>query len=127
MAAAPATVNGVPGQNPDDPDDLPEFPLEFINDGLTKDRAPGAAGVPLLVKSWKYPRGIVLEILGSARWNRVEKRFDTFELVAIGTRFGGSHFVGRFNDPGPSPIGILFTLDSSGERIPPANLWAYGW
>jgi hypothetical protein len=75
-------------------------------------------------------RGTDGKILGSAIFDTKLERFTAFEMIALGIRWGGTRFNGRHDDPGPSPIGWLFTLagDSAADRIAPAHLWdAYDW
>ena len=76
------------------------------------------------------PRGTDGKILGEATFDESSQRFISFEMVALGIRWGGTRFNGRHDDPGPSPIGWAFTLagNSPAERIAPAHLWdAYDW
>lgn len=72
-------------------------------------------------------RGIELKLLGRATARG--KRFLTFEIVAIGVRWGATQYNGRADDQGVSPIGFLLTRIEGRpeERIAPANWWAYGW
>lgn len=70
-------------------------------------------------------RGYEARLLGRAK---VENgRFVAFELVAVGTRWGGTQYNGRGDDLGRAPMGHVLTLAEPGERIPPAFVWAYGW
>lgn len=66
--------------------------------------------------------GLDMQLLGKATFDLAKGRFLTFELVAIGSRWGGTRYNGRFGDPDAAPIGILFTLaeDTPCERIAPA-------
>jgi hypothetical protein len=76
------------------------------------------------------PRGVDAKMLGRATFDTELKRFTTFEAVALGIRWGGTPFNGRYDDPGPSPIGWAFVLagDFVWEHIAPAHLWdAYDW
>ncbi len=45
-------------------------------------------------------------LYGRAVWDSRKKRFDRFELVAIGDRKGAGTFNQRARDPGPAPMGI---------------------
>jgi len=74
-------------------------------------------------------RGIELELAGRAQWDLAAGRFSAFELVCVGTRWGGTKFNGRADDLDPAPIGFAFTLGSGqpAERIAPASIWNYGW
>jgi len=72
-------------------------------------------------------RGIEVELLGRAELEG--ERFVAFELVAVGTRWGGTQFNGRGDDLRPAPIGFSLTLAGSGpsDRVAPALVWEYGW
>jgi hypothetical protein len=66
--------------------------------------------------------GLEMHLLGKATFDLAKGRFQTFELVAVGSRWGGTRLNGRRGDTDAAPIGILFTLaaDSSCERVAPA-------
>ena len=66
--------------------------------------------------------GLQMRLLGKATFDLARGRFRTFELVAVGSRWGGTRFNGRRGDTDAAPIGILFTLaaDSPCERVAPA-------
>ncbi len=68
------------------------------------------------------PHGLDMRLLGKAKFDLAKGRFLAFELVAVGSRWGGTQFNGRRGDTDAAPIGILFTLaaDSSCERVAPA-------
>jgi hypothetical protein len=74
-------------------------------------------------------RGIEVELAGRAEWNLAANRFSAFDLVCVGTRWGGTKFNGRADDLDPAPIGFALTLGSGkpAERIAPASIWNYGW
>ena len=74
-------------------------------------------------------RGFEARLLGKATYDVRKERFQTFEMVAIGKRWGATQFNVRGGDPGPAPLGVLFTLaaDSPGCRVAPALLGAYRW
>lgn len=68
------------------------------------------------------------EVLGYARFDRRSNRFSRFDLVAVGTRWGGTRYNGRRNDVAPAPMGIGFTIAGTRDRdrTPPhASLSAY--
>ena len=71
-------------------------------------------------------RGMEMTLLGDAQYDLDSQRFTAFELVALGTRWGGTQFNSRSRDLETAPIGIAFTL-SRGERVAPAFVWRYGW
>ena len=76
----------------------------------------------------KFPRSVATKILGSARYDLGAKRFEAFELVAVGERGGRTNLNGRpKDDVGPAPIGFVFELapDRPAERVAPAFIDIY--
>jgi hypothetical protein len=72
--------------------------------------------------------GFEPKLLGRAKYNLKDQNFVSFELVAVGNRWGlGS--CNQRHDPNPAPMGIVFTLagKSPAERLPPAFISRYGW
>ena len=80
--------------------------------------------------SLEAPKNIGYEpkLLGRAAFNLKEQKFVSFELVAVGLRWGLGNCNQRHN-PTPALMGIVFTLtgDSQAERLPPAFFSRYGW
>jgi hypothetical protein len=72
-------------------------------------------------------RGVQTRMLGRATWDRASQRFTEFELLALGTRWGGTQYNGRRDDLEPGPIGYLLVPADAGERVPPSSIWRYGW
>ncbi|MFT7640267.1 MAG: hypothetical protein ACI9G1_002008, partial [Pirellulaceae bacterium] len=72
--------------------------------------------------------GFEPKLLGRAKYNLKEQKFVSFELVAVGMRWGLGNCNQR-HDPNPALMGIVFTLagDSAAERLPPAFISRYGW
>jgi hypothetical protein len=70
------------------------------------------------------PQGLACELLGRAVFEG--KRFTTFELVALGRRWGGTQYNAREGQR-ESQLGIAFVLDTEAPRVAPANHWRYGW
>jgi len=68
------------------------------------------------------------KLLGRATFNLKEKKFVSFELVAVGLRWGLGNCNQRHN-PTPALMGIVLTLagDSQAERLPPAFISRYEW
>src|SRR5262249_30248578 len=66
--------------------------------------------------------GLELRLLGKATYDVTKERFLTFELVALGSRWGGTQLNSRRGDLDAAPIGLLFTLagGSPCERVAPA-------
>ncbi len=59
---------------------------------------------------------------GEAEWDVALRRFARFDLVAVGTRVGGTQYNSRGDDPGPAPIGWAWEIaDGSlpGDATPP--------
>ncbi len=74
-------------------------------------------------------RGFDARLLGYATWDGEQQRFIAFEMVAVGTRWGGTQYNRRHDDLTPSPLGIALTLagDTPAERVAPAAFGGYGW
>jgi hypothetical protein len=74
-------------------------------------------------------RGMGLRIYGTARFDLAKGRFDRFEAVALGDRFGGTQYNGRHDDLEKAPIGFALNLagSKSAERVAPSFFYAYGW
>ncbi len=106
--------------------------LELELSGSTRAVARGRWGV-LNFKDLKEPseqeRGFETELLGRATFDRKQERFTRFELIAAGTRWGGTPFNARGDDLEPTPIGVSFSLTQGTppERVAPALVWEYGW
>ena len=66
-------------------------------------------------------RGYHAEILGYAAYNRKKREFKRFDLVSIGTRWGGTTYNARTDDTEPGPMGIAFTIagEEHRDRTPP--------
>lgn len=73
-----------------------------------------------------HERGIKTEFEGRAVWNRKSGRFVSFELLAIGERWGATQYNGRPADLEPTPIGFAFVLAPKGHpKVAPAFWWRY--
>ncbi len=74
-------------------------------------------------------RGVDLKLLGMARFDREQGRFVGFEVVAVGTRWGGTQHNFRSNDLAPAPFGAMLSLagKSRVERVAPEHFQDYGW
>jgi hypothetical protein len=79
-------------------------------------------GETLTAMEGRRKHGLDMRLLGKATYDLTKARFLTFELVALGSRWGGTQLNGRRGDADAAPIGILFTLaaDSPCERVAPA-------
>ncbi|HEV3026115.1 MAG TPA: hypothetical protein VG457_01000 [Planctomycetota bacterium] len=73
-------------------------------------------------------RGLEMKLLGSARFDRKQGRFVGFEVVAVGTRWGGTQYNCRENDLAPAPYGAVLYLAgaSRAERVAPEHFRSYG-
>lgn len=76
-----------------------------------------------------HEHGVETELSGTATWDREASRFRTFELIAVGTRWGGTTYNRRADQLGPSPIAFVLRLapEGSDHRVAPSLLGAYGW
>jgi hypothetical protein len=74
-------------------------------------------------------RGVETRLLGNGTYDLRQERFTGFELVALGTRWGGTQYNGRGDDLDPAPMGFALVLagDRPAERVAPAHLDDYGW
>ncbi len=66
--------------------------------------------------------GLDMRLLANATFDLKRERFLTFEMVAVGSRWGGTQLNGRWRDADAAPIGLVFTLaeDSPCQHIAPA-------
>jgi hypothetical protein len=74
-------------------------------------------------------RGFDCRLVGFLDWDRSRARFVRFDLLAVGTRWGGSEHNVRWDDLDPAPMGIAFELakDRPWDRIPPQGSSADYW
>jgi hypothetical protein len=72
---------------------------------------------------------IDLKLYGRGKFDIGSERFRSFEMAALGTRYGATQYNGRTDDFGPAPIGYALVKagNTSAERVAPANYWSYGW
>lgn len=92
--------------------------------GAPRESASRGSGICCLLNE----QGFTPEVLGAARVDLTQKRFTRFDLVAVGTRWGGTRYNGRRNDVEPAPLGIAMTIAGTAhrDRTPPhASLSAY--
>jgi len=69
--------------------------------------------------------GLRTELSGQATFDVGAGRFVKFELVAAGTRWGGTQFNGRAGDLAPDGIGFVLALDEDADGVAPASWWSY--
>ncbi|MBS2029148.1 MAG: hypothetical protein JST54_14690 [Deltaproteobacteria bacterium] len=75
-------------------------------------------------------RWVETRVAGRAVWDSAQKRFTSFDLVAVGTRWGGTgegRSYDRAEEKAPKPIGFSFSLANDTERVPPLYVYGYGW
>jgi len=73
-------------------------------------------------------RGFDAWLLGFLAYDRATSAFTRFDTLAVGTRWGGTEYNGRYDDLAPAPLGVMFELAGSlpRDRTPPhANLADY--
>ena len=77
----------------------------------------------------EFDRGVRTTLRGSAVFDRSEARFVSFELSAVGTRWGRTRYNFRQDDADEAPIGFAVVLDERdpGRRVAPAEFHHYGW
>ncbi len=70
-----------------------------------------------------------LKLFGSAEFDTATARFVSFEVLAVGRRFGATQYNGRHDDMQAAPVGFCLSLagDTPAEHVAPAFYWAYGW
>lgn len=73
----------------------------------------------------KQELGLRTELSGRATFDIDAGRFVAFELIAVGTRWGGTQFNGRAGDLAPTAIGFVFALDDTPDRVALAAIWSY--
>jgi hypothetical protein len=106
--------------------------VELRYEGATRTSAEGkwpVRGFADMNAPTDQKRGYDAKLLGRAKYDRAKGRFVEFELVAAGTRWGGTQYNARGDDLLPAPLGLAFTLagDSPSARVAPAFIWGYGW
>jgi hypothetical protein len=77
---------------------------------------------PFSEKVVDMERGVDLQLLGYITYDKKREKFERFDLIAVGQRWGATTYNDRFNDLGPAPIGFAFELtsaDSPADRTPP--------
>jgi len=101
--------------------------LELELRGATRAVADGTwrMGENLWQPRRELPRGIELGLVGRATWDAEAARFDAFELVALGRRWGHTENNGRWRDPEPATIGFCLSLAPPDARIAPTFVAVY--
>jgi hypothetical protein len=98
-------------------------------DGAVRNEQSGTWAIrPFQEKLEGMSRGYDCRLRGEITYNTDSGRFERFDLVAVGDRWGGTEHNNRQEDLPASPMGIVFQLagDAPADRTPPhANLWDY--
>jgi hypothetical protein len=98
-------------------------------DGRVLNRQEGTWAIrPFQEKLEGMTRGYDCRLRGELVYDIAAQRFERFDLVAAGDRWGGTEHNNRQEDLPSSPMGIFFQLAGSApaDRTPPhANLWDY--
>jgi len=99
--------------------------------GATRAAAEGMWSIGGLRRPEPTPqkRGHETTLLGNAKYDLDRQKFTAFEMIALGSRWGGSQFNQRSDDLAVAPIGTLFVMaaDAPVERVAPAFFRQYGW
>ena len=76
-----------------------------------------------------HARGMQTRLAGRATFDRKTGRFTSFELAAVGTRWGQTRYNFRQDDLDEAPIAFAIVLDEDdeGRRVAPAEMGSYGW
>ena len=104
--------------------------VELALEGSTRTVARGkwpVAGYRDMHDPAEQERGVETSLRGQAVWDTESGRFVAFELLALGTRWGGTQYNGRGDDLAPGRIGFAFVLAGDDERVAPAPIRQYGW
>jgi len=106
-----------------------------MNDGLATLTLSGATRADadgkwrLAPGTWtpaqERPHGLETELAGTALWNTSTRRFEAFNLVAVGTRWGRTDNNGRGRDSSPGAIGFLLRKAPASPRIAPTFVSLY--
>lgn len=103
-----------------------ELVVVAIEDGAQRLELRGRTRVER-PKGWHeapQPQGLAFDLLGRALAR--DGRFEEFELLAVGSRWGGTQYNAR-EGQAESKLAIALVLDADAPRVAPANHWHYGW
>lgn len=102
--------------------------IHLVLEGATRTSAEGRWHMGgLRFEKKKMTRGFEARLRGTAVFDTATARFTAFEMVAVGTRWGGTQYNARDDDLDPAPMGVALVLagDSPAERVTPAHYWSY--
>jgi len=98
-------------------------------EGTVLNQQEGTWAIRPFREKWEgQTRGYDCRILGDLVYNTATERFEHFDVITIGDRWGGTEHNARQGDLLPAPMGIAFEIasDSPADRTPPhANVWEY--
>ena len=69
----------------------------------------------------KADRGFEVKLRGTLRYSLVSNQFDRIEITALGMHWGDHTHAGKAR-PGKNLLGVAFTLDDSGAKVPPQGI-----
>ena len=74
-------------------------------------------------------RGYESKLIGRATWDPRKEKFTSFELVAVGDRWGAGNCNQRNDDIARAPMGVAMILAGGqpADRVCPAFISQYGW
>ena len=74
----------------------------------------------------RTPRGVATKLKGSASFSKSKNRFERFDMLAIGYRWGKTRFNGRHRGPNSNSIGFAVSLAPENEAPNvPGLIYAY--
>lgn len=93
--------------------------------GFADNAASGRWAIRPFQEEQDRERGVKLLVEGVLHWDLAEQKFRRFDVVAYGTRWGGTEHNLRWDDLNPSPIAIVFELagDAAKDRVPPQHVY----
>jgi len=96
-------------------------------EGETRALAEGTwtLGDNLWKPAGEHPHGLDTRIHGRATVDRTRGRITSFELVAVGRRFGRTDNNARWRDPAPSRLAFHLTLAPDAPRVAPTFVAVY--
>jgi len=96
--------------------------LKLRLEGAVLNEAPPSLDVnPFSGTTIDQPRGLDLRLLGYLTYDSVQGSFETFDVIAVGSRWGATTYNGRSDDLGPAPVGFAFEIAGNAliDHAPP--------
>jgi hypothetical protein len=98
-------------------------------EGQVLNQEEGTWAVRPFRQKWEgLTRGYDCALHGELVYDTASERFEQFDLLAVGDRWGGTEHNNRQEDQLPAPMGTVFEIAGTtpADRTPPhANLWDY--